>query len=72
MPKDGGRLGDGGWILAFVSKVEEDASRTSRLVILDGEDLGAGPACVLDLPADVPYGLHSCWVAADDLKPAAP
>ena len=72
VPKDGGRLGDGGWILAFVSKVEEDASRTSRLVILDGEDLGAGPACVLDLPADVPYGLHSCWVAADDLKPAAP
>ena len=61
VPKRGGRPGDGAYVLVFVTNVHDDGdTRDSKLVVLDGDALAE--VCELDLPNDVPYGLHSAWV----------
>lgn len=34
---------------------------TSQVVILDAQDLAAGPVAVLGLRRPLPSGLHGCW-----------
>ena len=66
VPKRGGRPGDGAYVLVFVTNVHDDGeTRDSKLVVLDGDALAE--VCELDLPNDVPYGLHSAWVDWADL-----
>jgi len=63
-----GTEGGGGHVLVFGTAVAAGGTRDSKLFVLDGDDLKAGPTCVVDLPGDVPYGLHSCWVPEADLR----
>ena len=67
VPRDGGDVGDGGYVLVFVTNVRDEATRASKLVVLDGRDLAE--LCALDLPGDVPYGLHSAWLDEAHLAP---
>lgn len=41
---------------------------SSRVFVLDGDDLDAGPAWEFDLPYHLPYGLHSTFLSWDKLK----
>ena len=51
---------DGGWLLAFV---HDAASDSSEFVVLDAEDLAAGPVATVALPQRVPAGFHGNWFA---------
>ena len=63
VPKAAGRPGDGVWVLCVGTTVDGDARTSSSVYMLDGEDLGAGPVCEVEVPGGgLPYGLHSCWV----------
>jgi carotenoid cleavage dioxygenase len=66
---------DGHYVVLYTTRVPEDGSRdktfdemaragslSSRVIILDGDDLAAGPVCSIDLPHHVCYGLHSLFV----------
>jgi all-trans-8'-apo-beta-carotenal 15,15'-oxygenase len=47
-----------GWLLTLVYDAAREAT---DLVILDGEDLTAGPVARLHLPYAIPYGLHGSF-----------
>ncbi|MDZ7676064.1 MAG: carotenoid oxygenase family protein [Acidimicrobiales bacterium] len=51
----------GGWLLGFVYDRRTDAS---SLVVLDPDDLVAGPVARVELPQRVPFGFHGTWVPA--------
>ena len=72
---------DGHYVLLYTTHVPEkgssdesfeemarDGSLRSRVTILDGDDLAAGPVCSIDLPYHVCYGLHSMFVPWSALR----
>jgi carotenoid cleavage dioxygenase len=50
-----------GWILAPVYRGAEDRS---DLIILDAQDILAGPVATIRVPRRVPFGFHGNWVGA--------
>ena len=74
VPKEGGgdpaRGGqeDEGYILILASDVVADKIDSSRMLVIDAADLGAGPVAQVELPERVPYGLHSEFVPWEGLK----
>ena len=72
------RAEDDGFVLLVVSQVQQQpvggrmarARRVpggSALVVFDAAAVEAGPVAEVPLPADIPYGLHSCYVPWADL-----
>lgn len=55
---------DDGYLLSFI--YDERESR-SELIILDAQNLGAGPLARVIIPQRIPYGFHACWVPAERL-----
>lgn len=53
------RPGGPGWLITYVYDATTD---TSDLVILDAEDITAGPVAAVHLPHRVPYGFHGNWL----------
>ena len=37
----------------------------SELLVLDSQDVAAGPVATVTLPGRVPHGFHGTWVPAD-------
>lgn len=52
---------DGGWLLTYV---EDLATRTSTVEIVDARDVTAGPVASVELPRRVPFGFHGSWLPA--------
>jgi carotenoid cleavage dioxygenase-like enzyme len=50
---------DGGWLMAFLYDATTDSS---SFVVLDAQDLVAGPIATIELPQRVPHGFHGNWV----------
>ncbi|MGD0191000.1 MAG: carotenoid oxygenase family protein [Rhizomicrobium sp.] len=48
-----------GWLLAVVYRGAEDRS---DLIVLDAQNVGAGPVATAALPRRVPFGFHGNWV----------
>ena len=65
---DAGREDDG-YILTLCSTVDAGAIVGSKMLVLDASDLGAGPVSEVDLPLQVPFGLHSDFVDFECLSP---
>jgi carotenoid cleavage dioxygenase-like enzyme len=57
----GKQEGDG-FLVTYVYDATTDGS---ELVILDAQDVGAGPLAEVSLPERVPYGFHATWVPAE-------
>jgi len=51
-----------------IGQPAQEGSLSSRVLVLDGDDIAAGPVCSIDLPHHVTYGLHSLYVPWDTLK----
>lgn len=52
---------DGGWLLTFV---EDLATRTSTVEVVDARDVAAGSVASVELPRRVPFGFHGSWLPA--------
>ena len=48
--------------------VTDEKLMKSQLLVLDGDDICAGPVSIVDLPYHVNYGLHSLFVPWDCMK----
>ncbi|MGB3201611.1 MAG: carotenoid oxygenase family protein, partial [Nodosilinea sp.] len=59
VPRPQGQGEDDGWVLVLMYDAERQCS---DLVILEGQDIAAGPVARLKLPHHVPYGLHGSFV----------
>lgn len=49
---------DDGWLVAICF---DAAQQRSEAVVLNAQDLAAGPLAVLPLRNILPHGLHGCW-----------
>jgi carotenoid cleavage dioxygenase len=58
----GDREGEG----VVMSYVHDRTDGVTELVILDAQDVGAGPLARAVLPQRVPYGFHATWVPAGE------
>ena len=59
--------GDGegeGFVMSYVHDAADDKS---SLVILDAQDVSAGPLAEIQTPQRVPYGFHATWVPVDEM-----
>lgn len=69
-------VGSGEYILFIATEVERnkqwrdipDSAVRSQVLVLDGDDLNAGPVWTCDLPHHVPYGLHSSYIPWDVMQ----
>lgn len=52
---------DGGWLLTYV---EDLATRTSTVEVVDARHLDAGSVASIELPRRVPFGFHGSWLPA--------
>ncbi|MER6143193.1 carotenoid oxygenase family protein [Streptomyces sparsogenes] len=60
--------GGPGWLMTYV---HDAATDRSDLVVLDADDLAAGPVATVHLPARVPFGFHGNWLD-DRHRPRTP
>jgi len=60
-PKTDAKAEDDGYLICFV---QDEATSNSECLILDAQDLSAGPVATISIPYRVPYGFHSGWVAS--------
>ena len=58
-PRTGASAEDDGYLLCFV---QDEAAHQSECVILDAQNVAAGPLARLMMPCRVPYGFHAGWV----------
>jgi carotenoid cleavage dioxygenase-like enzyme len=61
-PRPGGTEEDDGWVIAFV---RDEAAERSECVVIDARRFTADPVARIHIPARVPYGFHSAWVARE-------
>lgn len=61
----GGTGEDDGYLVSFV---QDEREGRSEVVILDAQDLAAGPVGRVLLPQRVPIGFHATWVRSDQLS----
>ncbi|KXZ52551.1 hypothetical protein GPECTOR_9g595 [Gonium pectorale] len=61
VPRPGSTAEGDGWLLAAVHNAE---TQRGEVVILDAQDLSAGPVATIRLPHRLPAGLHGSWDAA--------
>ena len=58
-PRVGAKTEDDGYLVCFV---QDEAAQQSECLILDAQDLAAGPVATIMVPYRVPYGFHATWV----------
>ena len=57
-----GTAEDDGWLLATC---HDDATNESQVVVLDAQDVDAGPIARVHMPRRLPFGFHANWFPAD-------
>ena len=50
-----------GYLICFV---QDETTGQSECLILDAQNVAAGPVATILVPYRVPYGFHSGWVSA--------
>ncbi len=58
-PKIGAEAEDDGYLICFV---HDETSNQSECLIIDAQDIAAGPIATILMPYRVPYGFHAGWV----------
>lgn len=58
-PKTGAQAEDDGYLICFVHDENDDCS---ECLVLDAQNLSAGPVATIMMPCRVPYGFHAGWV----------
>ena len=60
-PKVGSQTEDDGYLICFV---QDETVEQSECLILDAQDVAAGPIATILVPYRVPYGFHAGWVGS--------
>ena len=60
-PSNNPKAEDDGYLISFV---HDEAQDQSECLILDAQNLEAGPVATIIMPFRVPYGFHAGWVGA--------
>ena len=57
-------VGDEKYLRYLVAYIQAESTARSTCLVIDAQDLAAGPVATLHMPYRVPYGFHAGWVAA--------
>ena len=63
-PRVGAQAEDDGYLLSFITDLEE---RRSECVVIDARDVAAGPICRILLPHQISSGTHATWASHDEI-----
>lgn len=64
-PRRGSEREDDGYIVSFVTDMNEDRS---ECVVLDARDITAGPICRIILPHRISSGTHATWASHEEIS----
>lgn len=65
VPRIGATSEDDGYLVSFIIDMKENMS---ECILVDAQDIEAGPVCRIKLPHRISSGTHACWADADALK----
>lgn len=65
IPRKGGTAEDDGYLVSFITDMEQDRS---ECVILDANNIEDGPICQIILPHRICSGTHAVWAEAEELS----
>jgi carotenoid cleavage dioxygenase len=66
-PRIGASDEDDGYLVTFVTDLAADRSEA---VVIDAQDLEAGPVCRIMLPHRISSGTHATWAHGEDIRAA--
>ena len=66
-PRLGATAENDGYVVTFVTDMEEDRS---ECVLIDATDFDGGPVCRIILPHRISSGTHSTWAHGEDIRAA--
>lgn len=67
VPRIGAKSEDDGYLVTFISDLKQDRS---ECVILDAQNIEAGPVCQIILPHRICSGTHACWADGPTVREA--
>lgn len=65
IPRADARSDDDGYLISFITDMKQDRS---ECIILDAQNLSAGPVCTIILPHRISSGTHACWASGEQIK----
>ena len=63
-PRDGARAEDDGYLVSFVTDMNE---ARSECIVIHAQDIEAGPVCRILLPHQISSGTHATWAARTEI-----
>lgn len=64
IPRANAQSEDDGYLISFITDMAQDRS---ECIIIDAQDISAGPVCTIILPHRISSGTHACWASAEQL-----
>ncbi|MEL6869403.1 MAG: carotenoid oxygenase family protein [Pseudomonadota bacterium] len=63
-PRIGAKTEDDGYLVSFITDLNE---QQSECVVIDAQDVSAGPVCRIILPHQISSGTHATWASHDEI-----
>ncbi|UTW57002.1 carotenoid oxygenase family protein [Kordiimonas sp. SCSIO 12603] len=67
VPRIGSKSEDDGYLVSFITDMKENRS---ECVLIDAQNIEAGPVCRIILPHHISSGTHATWANGEDIRAA--
>lgn len=64
IPREGAQSEDDGYLISFITDMAQNRSES---IIIDAQDMAAGPICTILLPHRICSGTHATWASAKQI-----
>ncbi|MEH6660219.1 MAG: carotenoid oxygenase family protein [Parasphingorhabdus sp.] len=64
IPRANAQSEDDGYLISFITDMAQDRS---ECIIIDAQDIAAGPVCTIILPHRISSGTHATWASAEQI-----
>ncbi|MEP2493637.1 MAG: carotenoid oxygenase family protein, partial [Parasphingorhabdus sp.] len=65
IPRANAQSEDDGYLISFITDMAQDRS---ECIIIDAQNVAAGPVCTIILPHRISSGTHATWATAEQIK----
>lgn len=65
IPRANAQSEDDGYLISFITDMAQDRS---ECIIIDAQNIGAGPVCTIILPHRISSGTHATWATAEQIS----
>ncbi len=64
IPRENQKSEDDGYLISFITDMKQDRS---ECIIVDAQNISAGPVCTIILPHRISSGTHATWASAEQI-----